>query len=87
LRLEMRGRFKRLLLRADLIAISLGEIDIDPKYYRAEEPKGIDDRGAYEIIEGSWQAKRFELWFSGKVMSGPWSLEQQTERSWKLTPR
>ena len=84
--LEMRGRFKRFLLRADLVAISLGEVDIDPKYYRAEEPRGVDDRGAYEIVEGSWQRKRFELWFSGRVMSGPWSLEQ-TGTSWRLTPR
>jgi len=84
--LEMRGRFKRFLLRSDLVAISLGEIEIDPRYYRAEEPPGVDDRGAYEIIEGSWQAKRFELWFSGKVMSGPWSLEQ-ADRTWRLTPR
>ena len=84
--LEMGGRFKRFLLRANLAAISLGEADIDPKYYRAEEPKGVDDRGAYEIVEGSWESKRFELWFSGKVMSGPWSLEQ-TGRTWRLTPR
>ena len=84
--LEMRGRFKRFLLRANLAAVSLGEIDIDPRYYRAEEPRGVDDRGAYEIVEGSWQKKRFELWFSGRVMSGAWTLEQ-SGRTWRLTPR
>jgi bifunctional non-homologous end joining protein LigD len=99
--LDMRGRFKRFLLRPDregggkLVAMPAGEFDIDPAYYRAEVPKPwkgrvtIDDSGAYEIIEGSWQRKRLDLWFSGKVMSGEWLLEQMGEehRSWRLRPR
>ncbi|HVE72848.1 MAG TPA: non-homologous end-joining DNA ligase [Thermoanaerobaculia bacterium] len=99
--LDMRSRFKRFLLRPDregrgkLIAMPAGEFAIDPAYYRAEVPrewKGrvqIVDSGAYEVIEGSWQRKRFDLWFSGKVMSGRWLLEATGEghRSWRLTPQ
>ena len=99
--LDAVGRFKRFLLRPDregggkLIAMPAGDFDIDPAYYRAEVPaqwRGrvtIDDSGAYEVIEGSWQRKRLDLWFSGKVMSGPWLLEHLGEghRSWRLTPR
>jgi bifunctional non-homologous end joining protein LigD len=99
--LDMRGRFKRFILRPDregggkLIAMPAGEFAIDPAYYRAEVPSQwrgrvtIDDSGAYEIIEGSWQLERFELWFSGKVMSGQWTLEASggQHRSWRLTPR
>jgi bifunctional non-homologous end joining protein LigD len=99
--LDMRGRFKRFILRPDregggkLVAMPAGDFDIDPAYYRAEVPKQwkgrvtIDDSGAYEIVEGSWQRKRFDLWFSGKVMTGAWLLEHMGEehRSWRLTPR
>jgi len=101
--LDMRGRFKRFLLRPDragdrkLIAMPAGDFAIDPAYYRAEVPKqwkgrvAIEDSGAYEVIEGSWQRKHFDLWFSGRVMSGRWTLEKIDEgdehRSWRLTPR
>ncbi|HUR81623.1 MAG TPA: non-homologous end-joining DNA ligase [Thermoanaerobaculia bacterium] len=99
--LDMRSRFKRFILRPDregggkLIAMPAGEFAIDPAYYRAEVPKEwkgrvtIEDSGAYEVIEGSWQRRLFDLWFSGKVMSGRWMLEQTGEghRSWRLTPR
>ena len=99
--LDMRGRFKRFILRPDregggkLIAMPAGEFAIDPAYYRGEVPsqwKGrvtIDDSGAYEVVEGSWQRKRLDLWFSGKVMAGRWLLEHTGggHRSWRLRPR
>jgi hypothetical protein len=46
----------------------------------------IADSGAYEVIEGSFARKRFDLWFSGKVMNGAWTLEKIEEggRSWRL---
>jgi bifunctional non-homologous end joining protein LigD len=99
--LDVRSRFKRFILRPDregggqLIAMPAGEFPIDPAYHRAEVPaewKGrvtIDDSGAYEVIEGSWQRKRLELWFRGTVMAGRWLLESTGEghRSWRLTPQ
>ena len=99
--LDTRSRFKRFILRPDregggkLIAMPAGEFAIDPAYYRAEVPRAwkgrvsIEDSGAYEVIEGSWQRGRLDLWFSGKVMTGRWLLEHLGEdhRSWRLTPR
>jgi len=101
--MDMRGRFRRWILRPDregegqLIAMPAGEFPIDPAYYRAEVPKAwkgrvsIEDSGAYEVIEGSWPRKHFELWFTGNVMHGAWTLakieESEAHRSWRLTPR
>jgi len=96
--MEMGGQFRRWILRPDkhaadqLIAMPAGQFPIDPAYYRAEVPKAwkgrveIADSGAYEVIEGSFVRKRFELWFSGKVMQGEWMLEKIGEggRSWRL---
>jgi bifunctional non-homologous end joining protein LigD len=96
--MEMGGQFRRWILRPDregegqLIAMPAGQFPIDPAYYRAEVPKAwqgrveIADSGAYEVIEGSFTSKRFALWFSGKVMTGAWSLEKiaETGRSWRL---
>jgi bifunctional non-homologous end joining protein LigD len=97
--LDMHGRFKRWILRPDrrggpqLIAMPAGEFDIDRAYARGEVPKAwkgrvtIEDSGAYEVIEGSWPRKHFNLWFSGKVMQGQWTLEKVTgegHRSWAL---
>jgi bifunctional non-homologous end joining protein LigD len=99
--MDMRGMFRRWILRPDargggaLIAMPAGEFAIEPAYYRAEVPaqwKGrvtIEDSGAYEIIEGSWQRKHFDLWFAGNVMNGAWTLRKVTgegHRSWTLTP-
>ena len=100
--IEMRGRFKRWILRPDrrggqrLIAMPAGDFAIDPAYYRAEVPKEwkgrvtIEDSGAYELIEGSFQRRRFDLWFSGRLLSGEWTLEKNEEgeqhRSWRLEP-
>jgi bifunctional non-homologous end joining protein LigD len=98
--LEMAGLFRRWILRPDredgdqLIAMPAGQFPIDPAYYRAEVPKAwkgrveIADSGAYEVIEGSFARKRFELWFSGKVMNGAWTLEKIGEgRSWRFGVR
>ena len=50
----------------------------------------IEDGGACEVIEGSWQRRRLDLWFSGAVLSGRWLLEKIDEgdahRSWRLVP-
>ena len=99
--LDVQGMFKRFILRPDregggkLVAMPAGQFRVEPAYYRAEVPKEwrgrvtIDDSGAYEIVEGSWQRRRLDLWFSGQVMSGAWRLESSGEqhRSWLLTPR
>jgi bifunctional non-homologous end joining protein LigD len=100
--MDMRGKFRRWILRPDregggkLIAMPAGEFAIDPAYYRAEVPKewkgrvAIEDSGAYEVIEGSWPRRRFDLWFAGQVMSGRWLLEKieagEQHRSWRLVP-
>jgi bifunctional non-homologous end joining protein LigD len=99
--LDVHGRFKRFLLRPDraggdaLIAMPAGDFPIEPGYRRAEVPKRwqgrvtIDDSGAYEVVEGSWPRKRLQLWFTGRVMSGAWTLEKidagDEHRSWRLT--
>jgi bifunctional non-homologous end joining protein LigD len=99
---EMRGRFKRWILRPDreggdlLIALPAGDFAIDPEYYRGEVPKqwksriAIEDAGSYEVIEGSYQRHRFDLWFNGRVLSGEWILEkvsgEKPHRSWRLRP-
>ena len=99
--MDMRGKFRRWILRPDreghgrLIAMPAGEFAIDPAYHRAEVPKewkgrvSIEDSGAYEVIAGSWQRKRFELWFTGRVLSGPWTLEKTSgegHKSWVVVP-
>jgi bifunctional non-homologous end joining protein LigD len=100
--MDLRGKFKRWILRPDrtggekLIAMPAGDFPIDPAYFRAEVPKewrgrvAIEDSGAYEVIEGSWARRRFDLWFTGKVLAGRWLLEKieagEQHRSWRLTP-
>jgi hypothetical protein len=99
--IEMRGKFKRFILRPDrhggriLIAMPAGEFAIDAAYYRAEVPKEwkrrvtIEDSGSYEVIEGSWQVKRFALWFNGGTLRGRWVLHKPSgegHRSWTLDP-
>jgi bifunctional non-homologous end joining protein LigD len=101
--MDMRGKFRRWILRRDrdggdaLIAMPAGEFPIDPAYFRGEVPKewqgrvAIEDSGAYEIIEGSASRQRFDLWFTGKVMQGEWTLEKiepgKQHRSWRLQAR
>ena len=100
--LDMRGRFRRWILRRDrtggrkLIAMPAGSFDIDSAYYRAEVPAryrgrtSIEDAGAYEVIEGSDERRRFELWFNGKPLTGAWTLQKVADddahRSWSLAP-
>ena len=99
---DMRGKFKRWILRPDreggelLIAMPAGDFAIDPAYYRGEVPKEwknrvtIEDSGAYEVIEGSYQRNRFDLWFNGRLLKGEWILEKASEeeghRSWLFGP-
>jgi bifunctional non-homologous end joining protein LigD len=99
--LDMRGKFKRWVLRPDreggpqLVAMPAGDFSIDPAYYRGEVPAewrgrtSIADIGSYELIDGSYQRRRFDLWFSGKVLAGEWILEKAGDdrhRSWRLEP-
>ena len=99
--LDMRGRFKRWILRADreggqqLIAMPAGDFPVDPAYYRGEVPKewrkrvSIEDIGAYELIEGSYERRRFDLYFNGRTLAGEWVLEKagdESHRSWRLVP-
>jgi bifunctional non-homologous end joining protein LigD len=101
--MDMRGRFTRWILRPDrtggsrLIAMPAGNFPIDPAYFRGEVPRdwkgrvSIEDSGSYEIIEGSWERMRFDLWFTGAVLNGEWTLEKieaaKEHRSWRLQPR
>ena len=97
----MRGKFKRWILRPDregepqLIAMPAGEFAIDPAYYEGKVPAewkkrvSIEDAGSYEIIDGSYQRERFDLWFTGRVLAGEWILEKTRgaeHRSWLLAP-
>ncbi|HEX8152285.1 MAG TPA: non-homologous end-joining DNA ligase [Thermoanaerobaculia bacterium] len=100
--LEMRGRFKRWILRPDregdeqLIAMPAGDFAIDPSYYRGEVPKAwrarvtLEDHGVYEIVEGSYQEERFAMYFNGRVLAGAWNLTKtgdgEEHRSWRLAP-
>ena len=100
--LDMRGRFRRWILRPDrtgaagLIAMPAGHFPVDAAYYRGEVPKewrsrvALEDIGIYEVIEGSHEQRRFELYFTGRVLSGPWLLQKGSDdpasRSWTLTP-
>jgi bifunctional non-homologous end joining protein LigD len=100
--MDMHGKFKRWILRADrdggsqLIAMPAGDFKIDPAYFRGEVPREwrsrmkIEDAGVYEVIEGSYQQRLFDLFFTGRVLSGEWMLEKVTDddahRSWSLSP-
>ena len=78
--LEMRGKFQRWSTNA-----FLGEMDIDPAYYRGTLP--VEDTGAYELMEGSLESGRLRLWFSGREMQGEWLLEKKKGERWNLSPR
>ncbi|HJT17531.1 MAG TPA: non-homologous end-joining DNA ligase [Thermoanaerobaculia bacterium] len=99
--LDMRGKFKRWILRPDreggkqLIAMPAGEFAIDPAYFHGEVPKewrkrvSIEDIGAYELIDGSYPRRHFDLFFSGKTLQGEWLLEKlgdESHRSWSFKP-
>ena len=99
--MEMRGRFKRWILRPDreggpqLIAMPAGDFNIDPAYYRGEVPDEwrkrvkLEDAGSYEIIEGSYASKHLDVFFTGSSLKGEWILNKATDdthRSWTLSP-
>jgi bifunctional non-homologous end joining protein LigD len=83
--LDAGGTLKRWILSAKNARYA-GELPIDPAYYRPEVPDvELEDRGAYEIIEGSYRSHRLRLWFSGKRMRGEWLLERgEAAESWRL---
>lgn len=99
--LDVRGKFKRWILRPDrgggkqLIAMPAGEFAIDAAYFRGEVPAAwrkkitIEDEGSYELIDGSERRRRFDFWFTGNVLAGEWVLQKTTgeeHRSWQLVP-
>ena len=100
--MDMHGKFKRWILRPDreggrrLIAMPAGDFKIDPAFFRGEVPRQwrsrvkIEDIGVYEVIEGSYQQRLFDLFFTGRVLSGEWMLEKvaddEAHRSWSLAP-
>ena len=100
--LDMHGKFKRWILRPDrdgdlrLIALPAGDFAINEEYYRGEVPKEwrarvtLEDTGSYEVIEGSYQQRRFALFFTGRVLAGEWRLakisEASSHRSWSFEP-
>lgn len=100
--LEAGGRFRRWILRPDrtgssgLIAMSAGHFAVEEEYARGDVPekwKGrvtVEDAGAYEIVEGSYERESLRLWFTGKVLSGAWLLEKnepgEKHKSWGLAP-
>lgn len=99
--LDMRGKFKRWILRPDreggrqLVAMPAGEFPVQKEHFRGEVPPEwkkrvkLADAGAYELIEGSYGRRRFDLWFTGNVLAGEWTLEKmgdESHRSWRLAP-
>jgi bifunctional non-homologous end joining protein LigD len=89
--LDMGGRFKRWILRSDR-AVPADDVAIDPAYFRGEVPAAwrdriaIEDIGCYELIDGSFERRRFDLWFTGNLFSGEWILAKRRDESWTLTP-
>ena len=61
----------------------LGETKIDKGWYRGEHD--ADDLGAYEIIEGSFARRRFDLFFTGRKLQGEWLLEKVSTK-WSFRP-
>jgi bifunctional non-homologous end joining protein LigD len=99
--LDMHGNFKRWILRPDrdgspqLVAMPAGEFPVQQEYFRGAVPAEwrkrvrLEDVGAYELIEGSYARGVFDLWFTGRVLSGEWALEKvggEEHRSWRLVP-
>jgi bifunctional non-homologous end joining protein LigD len=100
--LDMHGKFRRWILTPDrlgtkdLIATPAQEFPIADEYFRGVVPKewrkrvSIEDAGSYELIDGSYARKRFDLWFTGRALTGEWTLTKTTgeeHRSWVLAPR
>jgi hypothetical protein len=63
------------------------ETEIDPKFYRGEVPPGWQV-GAYELMAGSVERGRMELWLEGQrwlLERGPsvvWRLRSSSSASW-----
>jgi len=89
--LDMGGTCKRWILGPDR-AMPADDFAVDPAYFRGEVPAAwrnrisIADIGCYELIEGSFERRRFDLWFTGNMFSGEWILEKRNDESWTLTP-
>jgi hypothetical protein len=93
--LEVGGQFRRWILHPD-VAEFAGEVPVRNEYYSGNVPSEwrgrvqLEDAGAYEVIEGSYERGRLDLWFSGKRRTGEWTLEkidaEESHRSWRLSP-
>jgi bifunctional non-homologous end joining protein LigD len=100
--LDFNGKFQRWILRPDregarqLIALFAGQFPVQKEYYAGKVPPEwrkrvkLEEAGAYELIEGSYERRRLDLWFTGKLLSGEWVLEkinpEAAHRSWRLSP-
>lgn len=100
--LDVRGNFLRWILRPDrggggrLIALPAGRFPVAPDYFRGAVPEEwrdrvtLNDAGAYEVIAGSIESERVELFFTGKLLGGRWILEKlepgEKHRSWSFHP-
>ena len=73
-----------------------GQFPVQKEYYSGKVPPEwrkrveLEDAGAYEVIEGSDATRRFDLWFTGRVLTREWILEkieaEENHRSWRLSP-
>lgn len=102
--LDVAGMFQRFILRKDregkkaLVAMPAGEFPVDESYFRGKVQEAyrdkveIQDLGAYERLEGSFERERIVLSFEGSILQGEWTLEKiqkgsKRHRSWRLAPQ
>lgn len=45
-----------------------------------------NERGTYELIEGSDAQHRFDLWFTGRALAGEWTLQETASGPYELIP-
>ena len=62
----------------------VGNVPVSFKRYTDGAP--VDDAGSYDVIAGSVERGRMELWFGGTSLSGAWALERMGDdtRRWTL---
>ena len=60
------------------------ELWLESKGHFALSASLADERGTYELIEGSDAQHRFDLWFTGRALNGEWILQKTDAGSWEL---